>query len=132
MPRSFWLVLVIALAYGLYYERIIFAEEEFLRRRFGEAFEAWCTRTPALVPRLTNWHKPELPFSPRNVLKREYSGLLTIAALFALFDIAVSYLVEGRPILHGVGRWVFIGGFAAYLVLRTLKKTTRLLHVEGR
>jgi protein-S-isoprenylcysteine O-methyltransferase Ste14 len=44
---SFWVVAVFVLLFWVYYERIMFAEEEFLRRTFGKAYESWAARTPA-------------------------------------------------------------------------------------
>ena len=39
--QVWWFALVGALLALLHYERIIFAEEEFLKRRFGESYERW-------------------------------------------------------------------------------------------
>ncbi len=58
----------------IYLERIIATEEEFLAGKFGDAYRDWATEVPAFFPRLTGWRAPELPFSFRNVLRREYSG----------------------------------------------------------
>ena len=55
-----WLVLIVLLAFGLYYERIMLAEEAFLRRQFGDSFEAWAARVPAIVPNLRGWQRPAL------------------------------------------------------------------------
>src|SRR5262249_21992769 len=46
--RRWWLVAIVLLAFGMYYERIMLAEEAFLRERFGHAFEAWAARVPAI------------------------------------------------------------------------------------
>ncbi len=51
-PRSFWPALVLVLVFWLYYERIMFAEEEFLRGKYGQAFLDWAARTPAFLPKL--------------------------------------------------------------------------------
>ena len=45
--HTWWLVLIGILSFWLYYERIMFAEEEFLSRRFRAEFEEWAARTPA-------------------------------------------------------------------------------------
>ena len=44
-----WLVLLITCIYALYYERIMLAEEAFLREQFGDAFETWAAATPAFT-----------------------------------------------------------------------------------
>jgi protein-S-isoprenylcysteine O-methyltransferase Ste14 len=79
-PRSLWMLGVTMLAYWLLYERIMLAEETFLSRKFGAAYDEWAARTPAFIPRLSGWREPALPFCWRTVLRREYSGLLGVIA----------------------------------------------------
>src|SRR6476619_3343333 len=43
-----WPATVCLLGFWLYYERIMFAEEAFLRAKFGAAYLEWAARTPAL------------------------------------------------------------------------------------
>jgi protein-S-isoprenylcysteine O-methyltransferase Ste14 len=130
--RSPWLALGVGLAFWLVYERIIYAEEEFLRERFGGAFTAWAARTPAFVPRLRGYRAPGLPFSFRNVLRREYSGLFALVALFTAEVLEWRRFATGR--WHADPVWISAAGISAviYVTLRALKRRTRLLHVEGR
>ena len=72
-PRSLWMVIVSMLLYGLLYERIMLAEEAFLRRRFGERYEEWAARTPAFIPRLSSWTSPSLS-SPSTTLSTSASA----------------------------------------------------------
>ena len=46
---------LVTLIFILYYERIAFAEETFLRNTFGERYLAWAEKTPAFIPRFRNW-----------------------------------------------------------------------------
>lgn len=128
--------LVITLVYWLYYERIMLAEEAFLRARFGDAFERWAARTPAVLPRLRtlrrDWRLPALPFSGRTVLRREYSGVFGVAAVFTLLELASDTRAAGHPALVRAWAVAFAASGVAYLVLRTIKRSTRLLHVPGR
>ncbi len=62
--RSPWFTLVFALAYGLYYERIMFAEEEFLRRRYRAGYEKWAARTPAVIPSFSSFAPLLAPHGP--------------------------------------------------------------------
>jgi len=130
--RSPWATLVMLLAFWLYYERIMYAEEEFLRRTFGESYSAWAARTPAMVPRLSQWCASTLPFSLRNVLKREYSGLLGLAAGLAFADWVDDYASFGRLMPDADSLIVLAVGLAIYLSLRTIKKMTTVLEVAGR
>jgi protein-S-isoprenylcysteine O-methyltransferase Ste14 len=130
--RSVWLALAVAVAFWMVYERIIFAEEEFLRERFGAVFTAWAAATPAFVPRLRGYRSAALPFSFRNVLKREYSGLFALVILFTAEVLEWRWVATGR--WHADPVWLSAAAVSAvlYLTLRTLKRRTRLLHVDGR
>ncbi len=130
--RSFWLSLVSVLAYWIYYERIMFAEEEFLRREFGDVFLKWAEKTPVFFPNFKNWKPSELHFSWRNALRREYSGFFAIIAVFTLLDLVEDLVVERRLLLDPLWAILFIFGLVVYLVLMTLKKKTNLLTVSGR
>ena len=130
--RSPWAALVMVLGFWLYYERIMFAEEEFLRRTFGEGWSAWAARTPAFVPRLTGWRAPALPLSVRNVLKREYSGLFGMALGFGFADWVDDYVTYGSRHPDAASVAVMVAGAVIYLALRTLKKRSHVLEVAGR
>jgi hypothetical protein len=130
--HTWWMVLLTTSLYALYYERIMFAEEAFLRERFGETFEQWALATPAIVPRLRGWRQPELPFSWRTVLRREYTGIFLLTTTFFLLDVAGDSIAEGRLRIDTPWIAVAIFGATSYVVLRTLKKKTHVLDVQGR
>ncbi|MFO0997092.1 MAG: isoprenylcysteine carboxylmethyltransferase family protein [Alphaproteobacteria bacterium] len=135
--KSWWFVLLTGLAYWLYIERIIAAEEAFLATRFGETFERWAARTPVFFPRLSAWQSADARFSLRTVLRREYPGVLACAASFLALSIIEEVIVEAVPVRTWLteGRVVvvvFVLALIVFFVLRTLKKRTRLLHVPGR
>jgi len=110
----------------------MFAEGEFLRRKFGEAYLAWAEKTPAFLPRLTGWRRPELPFSLRTVLRREYPGLFAICACFFALEAYQRVVIRGEWRPNPLWTGVFIAGLLAFLALRTLKRRTMLLVVDGR
>jgi len=130
-PHDPWVVLVAVLAFWVYYERIMLAEEEFLQFRFGAAFTAWAGRSPAFLPAFRNWVPPALPFSGRTVLARE-SGtwFATIATFFAL-ELAGDFFAGQAPHVDLGWLLLFLAGLLAYIVLRWMKKHDRL-DVEGR
>lgn len=133
-PGVWWLPLVGTLAYSLYYERIILAEESFLRERFGSRFLEWAQRTPAVVPSIANWRRPDLPFCLRTAVKREYQSILSALACFAVLDYLEDFVAGGR---HAV-EWEpdttipFVSAFLACLVIRFVRKRTDMLSVPGR
>jgi hypothetical protein len=127
-----WIPLIYMLSFTLYYERIIFVEEMFLREKFAEEYLAWASRTPAFFPKLSQWQRPALSFSLRTLVRREYAsanGL--VLALFALEELTDIYLGHGWPI---DGMWICIVGLSicGYLIVRVLHKKTGLLRVKGR
>jgi protein-S-isoprenylcysteine O-methyltransferase Ste14 len=128
--RVWWFVVMAALIFWLYYERIMFAEEEFLRKRFGTLYLEWTNRTPALLPRFRNWQRPSLSFSFRNVINREYSGFFGLIVSFTFLDFARSMFAK-----DGFGlkvTWVipfFVSTFV-FLAVRILRKKTKVFHVE--
>ncbi|MDZ4781864.1 MAG: isoprenylcysteine carboxylmethyltransferase family protein [Planctomycetia bacterium] len=127
-----WLLMVFCLVYWLYYERIMFAEEEFLRRKFGAEYVRWAAQTPAFIPRLTGWQQPTLPFSWRNVLRREYTALFGILMAFAGLEVLEHAIVEGRLEIETHWRVLIPLAVVVYVGLRSLKRHTRLLAEAGR
>lgn len=127
-----WLIVICVLAFWLYYERIMFAEESYLRDKFGHAFEQWAARTPAFVPDLQLWQPPDLPFSPRNVLRREYNNFFSVVLILTGLEEAGRYFAEGRLLIDPAWAIFFCAGFAIWIVLRTIKRNTEWLRVPGR
>jgi len=127
-----WLTLICILTFWLYYERIMFAEEEFLRNRFGKDYEEWANKTPAFIPKLSGWKTPTLPFLIKNVLRREYNGFFVIIVMFTMLEVAGDIFEEGKLELDLTWGLIFSVGFIVWIVLRTLKKKTNILSVVGR
>lgn len=130
--RSVWIAIIFCLAYWLYYERIMFAEEQFLRRKFEESYDKWSENVKAFIPGFRNYSKSDLSFSMRNVLKREYNGFGAIFIVFALLDITRNFSLQNEFNIQPLWAILLIFGFIVWLILRILKKRTRLLNVAGR
>jgi len=131
-PRAWYLPIIATLAFWLYYERIILAEEAFLRQRFGADFLSWAASTPAFFPALRKWKRPSLPFSMRAVLVREYYTLPVLAVVFSVFEIVGDFVATGSLELNSF--WLFFLTFSgvSFTVLRFLHKRTTLLHLADR
>lgn len=125
--RIWWLPILYVLLFALYYERIIFAEEMFLRRKFGRKYVEWASTTPAFLPRIGRWESPALPLSWRKVLRREYHGIFGVVMTLFLLELA-SDLVVGRALTIDTW-WGYLVGFslAVYAILRFLHKRTSWL-----
>jgi protein-S-isoprenylcysteine O-methyltransferase Ste14 len=110
----------------------MFAEEEFLRRRFGAEYTAWTATTPAFLPRLRGWRRPAAGFCLLTVLRREHSSLLALIASLTALEVVSQHATTGRLALGPVWGAALAATLALCLGVRTLKHRTRLLHVEGR
>jgi protein-S-isoprenylcysteine O-methyltransferase Ste14 len=131
-PRSWWPPVIVSLVFWLYYERIMFAEEEFLRRKFGALYTTWATITPAFLPRLARWRRPEVPFCLLTVLRREHSSLLALIASLTVLEVATDHAYTGRLVLDPVWGTALGVTLVLCLAVRAVKHRTRLLHVEDR
>jgi len=120
------------LIFWLYYERIMFVEEAFLRNKFGNEYIKWAEITPAFIPRFKNYVKPNLPFSIKNVLKREYNGFFAIIIVLFIFEVAGDLVTEHKFEVDSYWVVILCVGFVVWIVLRTLKKKTNLLNIGGR
>ena len=129
---TWWLPTLYSLFFWLYYERIMFAEERFLAEKFGSAFSEWAGRTRAFVPAWSGYTAPALPFSLRNVLRREYNGAYALCVLFLVFHAVHVVRSAGVLRLEPTQRWVWAAATVVWLLLRHLKRRTRLLEVAGR
>lgn len=124
-------VVASVLLFFLYYERIMYAEESFLRRKFGEAFSSWASATPAIFPCLSMFRPSHLPFSWKKVMKKEKNGLAALLLVFALFDITGCAVVGVAGINVPLLAAAFVG-IVVYVVLKTVKKRTSWLDEAGR
>lgn len=133
LTHNIWFVLIYILVFYLYYERIMFAEEQFLRKKFGEIYTKWALNTPAFVPNFSQFQKADLYFSWRKVLKKEKNGLAAMFALFYLFYLIRNYVFQGK-ITIDYSFWFISTCFSLilYIILKYLKYNSNILNEEGR
>ncbi len=135
--KVWWLVALGSLAFFIYMERIILAEEKFLADTYGQNYAEWRAKTPAIWPNFKLWQKPELPLSMKTVMKREYPGLIAIGAAFFITEFITDVYFEKEPVrewvIDDIAWPIMMGAFLVIgLTLRYLKKHTNVLKVEGR
>ncbi len=123
-----WFIIAFILFYAFYYERIMYAEEAFLRNKFGNSYLEWAEHTPAIIPSFKNYIKAKYPFSIRKVLKKEKNGLWAVFLLFWIFDLAATF-IECKCLELELTFWLYaaISSTVIYLVLKVMKKR-RLLN----
>ena len=104
-----WLSFCFMLISLVYHRLIIYAEENYLRSRFGAVYIEWANKTPAFIPAIHNWAAPSLPFSMAMVLRREYSGLFQIIAAFALINAGLNYVMQGVWNMDSIFQYLLLG-----------------------
>ncbi len=131
LTANLWFCAAFIFIYWVYYERIMFAEEAFLRKKFGQVYIDWSNKTPAFIPKWKNFNRAELDFSWKKVLKKEKNGLFATFLIFAAFNILGQYLEKEQNY-----NWFFIFGCVAtmllYGVLKYMKYNTKMLEVSDR
>lgn len=130
---NIWFVLTFILSFWIYYERIIYAEESFLRGKFGDQYLNWTLKTPAFIPRHFKFKKPSIPFSIKKVMKKEKNGLFALFLVFYLFETVGDYVVTGTYVFEQ--NWLSIGTIISgvvYFILKYIKKYTSVLNEANR
>lgn len=130
--RSPVFLIIFILVYWLYYERIIFAEEQFLRKKFGDAYDIYSEKVRAVLPRFKGFVKPSLPFSLKSVLKREYNSFVNIFLIFTLLDLFRNYFLSERIYLTPMWIYMTVPTLIIWLVIRLMHKKTGLLKEDDR
>ena len=116
--RSFCFTVIFGLLYWLYYERIMFAEEQFLRRKFGEIYDKWSENVSSFIPYSLKFIPPNLPFSVRNVLKREYNSFVNIFVIFIVLDLFRNYFLSERIYLTPMWIWLTASAAVIWIVIK--------------
>lgn len=129
---NIWFFLVCSLLFWLYYERIMFAEERFLERKFGDDYVNWSLKIPPFIPSFKNYEKTEIPFSMKTILRREYSGISATIISFLFIDVIRDFVTKGKFIFTMNQLYILIFAILFSLILRTLKHHTKILFEEDR
>lgn len=125
LTANLWFIIAFVFIYWVYYERIMIAEEEYLRAKFGSVYENWALVTPAFIPSLSKWTKPRLSFSLPKVIRQEKAGILNLFLVFFVFTNSPKiYLESYVPNIF----WTYglCGALAWYIVIKLLQKTTNV------
>lgn len=125
-------IIIVSLAFWLYYERIMFAEERFLEAKFGKTYLDWSQHVPAFIPSLTNYKPGNIPFSFISILRREYSGVFATVFGFAFIDNLRFWSKAGEYQFDRIGNYILIAAFMLMLALRTIKHKTSVLDESDR
>ena len=127
LTENLWFTIAFVLLYTVYYERIMYAEEQFLIDKFGNQYTDWSKTTPAFIPNFKKYKKPKYGFNLKKVIKKEKNGLVAIFALFWLFEWASDALENGITYFELNG-WFYAAILTAvlYFILKIMKKRKML------
>lgn len=136
LTGNFWFIVAFCLAFWVYYERIMYAEEQFLRKKFGEKYLQWADNIPAFIPNFRHFRKPTLPFSWKKILKKEKNGFFATFAIFLIFNYLGMVVMHHNWTAITVTNKLFLWGTAItgllYFILKYLKNNTKILNESGR
>ena len=112
------------------YFAIVFAEETYLRRKFGETFDAYCRHVPRFRPRLTPWagRSEPLPFGWKRAVFKEHDSLFGTAALAVLIVLPSAF--RAAPSAGLIDAWY--GGFAGLAVVWLAAKALKHQDAKAR
>ena len=123
LTQNAWFVVSFILFYAFYYERIMYAEEAFLRNKFGQVYLDWAAGVPAIIPSFKHQLKAKYPFNIRKVLVKEKNGLWAVFLLFWIFMLIRDFISGGTFVIN-FSFW-FYGAIASsiiYLILKIIKR----------
>jgi len=124
---SWWLTLGLLVFFWLYYEKIMFAEEEFLRTKFGDSFTQWAEKTPLIFPNPFLYKKPKTLFFWKRIFRKEPDSAYAPILMLFVIDLCAAYFHLHRFYVSTI--WIIIISVATiiYLALKYMKKRTKLL-----
>jgi len=130
VPHALWIVALNTALFWVFYLPIIYAEEQFLTRKFGEAYKEWMRHTPLVVPwRILRWRSSDRAFSVQTAVRREYQTLFAILAYYALLEMTGDIVEAGHFVIDPVYAGVFLVTLALYVGARYLVKHTHLFTI---
>tara|TARA_B100000945_G_C20366928_1_gene590111 strand:- start:507 stop:1223 length:717 start_codon:yes stop_codon:yes gene_type:complete len=114
--------IIFTLLFILYYERIIFVEENYLSNKFNSEFFEWSKATSTIIPKLNNYKANIHKISLKKILFREYTGFCALIAIYCILVETYSYFHYLAFSSNFMIKLIFISNGIIYLVLRSIKK----------
>lgn len=110
-----WLPVIYMLSFSVYYERIMFAEEDYLRKKFGRHYTSWAEKTPPFIPRNLRWIKPKSDFSLKMVVHREYHTILALVSSMFVIEMLGDWRITGKIVFDPVWTVLLVSSIALYM-----------------
>lgn len=130
-----WAFIIVSLCYWIYYERIMFAEEAYLRSQFGDEFEQWASRVPPFVPNFSLFENGDMTFSFKTFVRREYVTIFSTVFSYVVVDYILFLLttVQFSPSKPGMSEWIrpslyiLAACLVIMLIIKAIKHHTHIL-----
>ena len=128
-----WITIAIAVPLGVFmYMSIVSAEEDYLRGRFGAAFDAYCRDVPRWFPRLAGLGDTlaSMQFRWKRVVVKEYGtpfGWVSVLVLMTLYNIWQAGMWEESQRWIRELKWILLVSALAWLVAWSMKRTRTIV-----
>ncbi|MDC1067576.1 isoprenylcysteine carboxylmethyltransferase family protein [Candidatus Kapabacteria bacterium] len=133
LTDNLWFTALFSLVFWIYYERIVYSEEAFLRVKFGDTYLKWAEKTPPFLPKFFSYKSNIISFSWKKILKKEKNGLFALFLLFWIFQvIGDSIKHQDFTIEYNWQLYSTIATAVIYLLIRSIRKNTKLLNETDR
>lgn len=127
LPMSIFFVIIFCLLFWIYYERIMFAEEQFLRGKFNTMYLNWALKLRLLFPIFHYLIVQKYILVGRKYLRKEKNGLAALFFIFWIFYILRNYLM-GKVILdYSFWTLAMVICILLYFILKIIKQNTNWL-----
>ncbi len=120
-----WQYGVVVMIGSIYFFHCVIAyEEQFLRGRFGDAYEDWYHRVPSLIPKISGWVTPDRKWWWRRLFFRETYKVLDLATTLGVGTVLTNYVVTGGVYFNPLQLAMLFGIPVLYLTKTSLKRFT--------
>jgi protein-S-isoprenylcysteine O-methyltransferase Ste14 len=113
---------IFALFLILQYYFIILSEENFLKEKYGEPYEAYCRQVRRVMPTFKNYKGNQNPFSLKKVILKENDSIFNMLMMFLLVTLYKEWRFTGRinqPILYIIPGGILM---VLYIIVKIIKK----------
>lgn len=117
-----WFIGLFVFLYWIYYERIMLAEEDYLRNKFGEPYESWAAGRPAFIPDLSTWKPYQNKLNFYKALYQEKTGFLWLNLIFWIFNITDNFTLNATIFIVQPWAGLLFLSIALYLILKITKQ----------
>jgi protein-S-isoprenylcysteine O-methyltransferase Ste14 len=124
---NFWFIIAFIFLYWVYYERIMYAEEEFLIDKYGDDYIHYAATVPSFIPKIRGWIKPRYSFSWRKIIRQEKAGILNLFLVIIVFRGLGEFFADDYVQIENY--WIIGFGLSIlwYITIKIIQKKTKLL-----